>query len=337
MYSKTRTFSHVYVEEAIAGHPRTRRILARFPRSEIVPVDDYQNLFGRGGQDFWRQKAAPKLILAHKKDNLLYAGNAFIQGNLSPNFGYNASVLNCPYDCHYCYLQGMYTSANIVAFVNLEDYFEAAEAFCSRRPDPVRPVDLAISYDSDLLALEGILGYVGEWTEWARAQADIRLEVRTKSAGRRFLEETAPCGAVRLSWTLSPEEICKRYETGTPPLDKRLEALRLAVAKGWPVSVCIDPVLQIPGWQEIYHTFAAHLRKTVPWTAVQRLEIGVFRVSPAYFKRMQRRPDTDLLHYPYEHANNAVSYNGKERLELVNLLHSQLAETLPEDKIYLWT
>jgi spore photoproduct lyase len=337
MYSKTRTFSHIYLEEAVAGHPRAKRILERFPRSEVVTVDDYQNLFGRGGQDFWRQKAAPKLILARKKDNLLYAGNDFLQSNVSPNFGYNASVLNCPYDCHYCYLQGMYNSANIVAFVNLEDYFEAADTFCHSRPDSSQPVDLAISYDSDLLALEGILGYVGEWTEWARPRQDIRLEVRTKSARQRFFEETAPCDAVRLSWTLSPEEICSRYETGTPPLERRLEALQSAAQRGWPVSLCIDPVLRVPDWRSIYRTFATRLREAVPWAAIQRLEIGVFRVTPAYFKRMQRRPGTDLLHYPYEHANNAVSYNGKERLDLVNFLRAQLAETLPEDRIYLWT
>jgi spore photoproduct lyase len=337
MYSKTRTFSHVYVEETVAGHPRTLRILERFPHSRVVAIDDYQNLFGRGGQDFWRQKATPKLILAHKKDNLLYAGNDFLQSNVSPNFGYNAVVLNCPYDCHYCYLQGMYTSANIVAFVNLEDYFGAARDFCARRPDPLRPVELAISYDTDLLALEGVLGYVGEWTEWARRQADVSLEVRTKSTGKRFLEETAPCDAVRLAWTLSPEEIHSRYEPGTPPPARRLEALNAAVRAGWRVSVCVDPMLRVPGWQDIYRSFAARLRESVPWTAVERLELGVFRVSPAYFKRMRRRPDTDLLHYPYEHANNAVSYNKDERSCLVNFLRAELAETLSEDKVYLWT
>jgi spore photoproduct lyase len=337
MYSKTSTFSHIYVEEAVAAHPRARRILDRFPKSRVVAVDDYQNLFGRGGQDFWRQKAAPKLILARKKDNLLYAGNDFLQSNVSPNFGYNAVVLNCPYDCHYCYLQGMYTSANVVAFVNLEDYFDAAAGFCARRPDPSRPVELAISYDSDLLALEGVLGYVGEWTEWARGQADVRLEVRTKSAGKRFIEETLPCDSVRLAWTLSPEEIHNRYETGTPSLSRRLEALNAAVRAGWRVSVCVDPILQIGGWREIYRSFATRLRESVPWEAVERLELGVFRVSPAYFKRMRRRPGTDLLHYPYEHANNAVSYNKDERSCLVNFLRDELAETLSEDQIYIWT
>jgi len=35
--------------------------------------------------------------------------------------------LNCVYDCEYCYLQGMYPSANIVVFVNFEDFTNAAD------------------------------------------------------------------------------------------------------------------------------------------------------------------------------------------------------------------
>ena len=31
-------------------------------------------------------------------------------------------MLNCLYDCRYCFLQGMYRSANYVLYVNYEDF-----------------------------------------------------------------------------------------------------------------------------------------------------------------------------------------------------------------------
>ena len=31
-------------------------------------------------------------------------------------------MLNCVYDCRYCFLQGMYRSANYVLFVNYDDF-----------------------------------------------------------------------------------------------------------------------------------------------------------------------------------------------------------------------
>ena len=36
-------------------------------------------------------------------------------------------MLNCIYDCNYCFLQGMFNSANYLVFVNYEDYFKEIE------------------------------------------------------------------------------------------------------------------------------------------------------------------------------------------------------------------
>ena len=32
--------------------------------------------------------------------------------------------MNCPFDCEYCYLKGMYQTPYTVVFVNFEDYAE---------------------------------------------------------------------------------------------------------------------------------------------------------------------------------------------------------------------
>ena len=34
-------------------------------------------------------------------------------------------MLNCIYDCKYCFLQGMFNSANYLVFVNYQDFFFA--------------------------------------------------------------------------------------------------------------------------------------------------------------------------------------------------------------------
>ncbi len=337
MLSRAKPFAQIYVEDAVRDHPRTGMILRRFPRSEVVAIDDYKNVFGRARQDFWRQKASPKLILARKKDRFLYAGNDLLQGNQLPNFCYNALVLNCPYDCHYCYLQGMYPGANIVAFVNLEDYFHATEEAVLNRIDKRDPLHLAISYDTDLLALEGKLGFAAEWINWARDREDVLLELRTKSAHTRTFTEIPPTPSMRIAWTLSPESICRRYEMGAPSLTRRLQALLTAAEAGWRLAICIDPILKSPEGETVYPAFVHQLGKTLPWEAIERIELGVFRVGTTFFKRMQKRVDTDLLHYPFEHDTSAVSYNRKERLELVNRVREPLLNYTSREKIFLWT
>jgi spore photoproduct lyase len=337
MLLKAKQFSHIYVESAIRSHPRTLALLRRFSKNTVIEIDDYQNIFGRGKQDFWKQKAATKLIIAAKKDSFLYAGNAFQQFGLSPNFAYNTTVLNCPYDCHYCYLQGLYVSANLVVFVNLEDFFEAAQQRIFNRPLPDQPLELAISYDSDLLALEGILGYVEEWTEWARGRDGLHIEVRTKSAPARFLRQVEPAAQVRLSWTLSPDAVCRRYETGAPGLKARLDAIQLAMERGWRVSLSLDPILQITDAEEIYAEFIDQLGDSLSLEQIEWIEVGVFRVSPQHFKRMRRRPQTDLLHYPFEHGSTSVSYSVPEREERVRGVVQRLTQIFSKDKIFIWT
>ena len=69
--------------------------------------------------------------------------------------------MNCIYQCEYCYLEGMYSSAYIVVFVNLEDFFSEVKALSKDEN-----MYLCISYDTDILALENLLGYGKAWIEF---------------------------------------------------------------------------------------------------------------------------------------------------------------------------
>jgi len=336
MYSKNRTFSHIYIEEAVRDHPRTRRILDRLGSATRVGIDDYQEVFGRGRQSFGAQKQSPKLILARKKDNHIYTGNLFIQSSELANFAYSAHVLNCPYDCQYCYLQGMYNSANVVVFVNLEDSFAAVETAIANRAEPGEPLRLAISYDTDLLALEGVTGFVGEWMDWVKGRCDIEVEIRTKSATTRLLEERVPESAVLFAWTLSPGGVAEAYEWRAPAVDKRLAAMAAAVEAGWRVKLCIDPIIHVRDWRTAYAGLVGAVRERLPAGSVEAVELGVFRLSGDHFTRMKKRKATDLLHYPYEHVTNAVSYEKKLRSELMTYVKEQFKDWILEDKIHLW-
>lgn len=42
-------------------------------------------------------------------------------------------MMNCIFDCEYCYLKGMYPSGNLVVFVNLEDIFAELESLLAQK------------------------------------------------------------------------------------------------------------------------------------------------------------------------------------------------------------
>lgn len=115
-------FSHIYVEEDIKNNPFTKEILSKFPKAEIIEIEHYKDKFNPYSQNFRAQKNSQKLILAQKEPPFLYEASDLIQKQ-DKNFLYTTPMLNCIYDCHYCFLQGMYPSSNVVLFVNLEDFF----------------------------------------------------------------------------------------------------------------------------------------------------------------------------------------------------------------------
>ena len=70
------------------------------------------------------RKKKPALILAKKEGKKLHnVPNSFSIGG-KKNY-YFSHMLNCIYDCEYCFLQGKHMSAHYLLFVNYEDFFIA--------------------------------------------------------------------------------------------------------------------------------------------------------------------------------------------------------------------
>lgn len=110
------------------------------------------------------QHGSKALIIARKDGQLLYEGAEVCQSFGNEYFYYTSCVMNCIYDCEYCYLKGMYPSGNLVIFINIEDIFAELETLLAKHP-----VYLCVSYDTDLLALENIAGFVknGQSLRWS--------------------------------------------------------------------------------------------------------------------------------------------------------------------------
>lgn len=338
MSSNARTeFSHIYVERAAREYPLTARVLGHFAGAAQIPVEDYRHIFNRPRQRFQQQKRGMKLILAVKKDGWIYPGSDNAQDFGAPNFFYTTPLLNCLYNCDYCFLQGMYGSANLVLFVNQDDLMRAAADTAAAPPDPAHPVVLALSYNTDLLALEQWVPLCRGWIEHARQTPNLQVEIRTKSANFRAIADIPPTADVVLAWTLSPEPVARRYEKRAPPLAARLRAARKALDAGWPVRLCFDPVLPVADTEAVYGAFFENVFGELPPEAVRDASTGVFRMAGSYFKTIQKnRTDCDLYYRRYDHADGLVKHPEPEESALMDWVESRLRHYLPPEKIDVW-
>lgn len=326
-------FSTIYIEKGLEKHPLVQEITSRFPTSNQILISHYKDVFNRSHQNSTLQKEAPALILAAKHGTLLYPGAAVCQSFGNTHFYYTSCSMNCPYDCEYCYLQGMYPSSHLVLFVNVEDYFAELTELLQ-----THPVYLCASYDTDLLALSHLSHLAVKWSHFVQEQSDLIVELRTKSANVAALRTLAVSERLILAWTLSPDCVIENWEHKTPSLTARLKAARLAKELGFSVRLCFDPLLYFPNYKEAYEMMFAQVFTYFKPEELYDVSIGVFRCSKDFIKLMRKnRPTSALLQYPYENEKGVYHYGAEHSKELLLTINEMLLSYgVPEEKIFLW-
>ncbi|MEE3420418.1 MAG: radical SAM protein [Lachnospiraceae bacterium] len=338
----TSPFSYIYVEDAVRDLPECRDILQRMPGSQVIRIRRMRDIFDRKRQDVRLQHRAPALILAKKEGARIFPGAPVCQSFGNEHFYYTSTAMNCLYDCDYCFLKGMYPSGNLVLFLNLDDVFGDVEALLENAS-----AYISISYDTDLMTLEPLAHQVEKWATFTSLHPDLSIEVRTKCDRTDLFERLLPCDRVIFAYTISPDPIIGKYEHGTPPLLAtasvgssscgRLGAARAAMEAGFPVRLCFDPMLRVPGWREIYRDMAAEVKSALDLSRIKDASVGTFRISRDYMKVMRRvLPDSPITLYPYDLDDGYYHYDEGHDREMEDYLISLLAPEVPASKIFTW-
>ena len=328
-------FTHIYVEKRVQTHPRTREILTHFPNAQIVAIDHYKDVFNRHGQDAPLQHRFQSLILARKEDHFFYEGAPVCQDFGNTNFYYCSTMMNCLFDCSYCYLKGMYPSGHMVIFVNLEDYFSELDAFLAHKS-----MYLCVSYDADLLAMEPLVGYAKLWSDYATLHENLKLEIRTKSARLAMWEELPCLSNVIYAFTLSPQKMIDACERGTPSAKARIACALAGLEKEFPVRLCFDPMLYLPTWREDYGELlseldAAFAGHDLTMQQLTDVSVGTFRISQDYMKKLRRAlPTASAVQFPYVNVGGVYQYPPRLLKEMEEYLIEELAKRIDKEKIY---
>ncbi|MCU0422629.1 MAG: DNA photolyase [Bacteroidia bacterium] len=321
----------VYVEKDISNHPNTLSILNKINAKEVVYIKHYKDVFNQSGSDWRRQKATQKLILAQRTEQYYYTGS-----DVTPDFGfrhfyYNTLALNCLYDCDYCYLQGLFNSAHMVLFVNNETFIDETEKLISKLDGPVY---FALSYDTDLLAIDQWYSYITPWINFVAKQNKLTIEIRTKSVNIKPLKSLIPNNQTILAWTLSPQKIISIHEPKTPSEKARISAIKEALRLGWRVRICIDPILHVPDFKEAYTSMIKRLAEEIDLNKVDSISLGVFRMNHLFLKRMQQhQSDSGLLFYPYQKNGDTLTYSNSIKDELIKHVIGCLKQQHPQLQI----
>ena len=275
-------FSAIYIEQEVANTERVKKLLSRFSSIPQISCERYGEVFNRKAQNFRLQKKAPALILAKKHGNLVLPAPQGYGFNDSKSY-YFSHMLNCVYDCRYCFLQGMYRSANYVLFTNYEDFETALVQTIEANPGPSVYYS---GYDCDSLALEPVSNFCKYYLPVFAKHPRATLEIRTKSTQIRSLLEVEAIPNCVIAMSFTTQEAAQKWEHKVPSIGKRIEALRKLQNAGWNVAIRFEPLIFESDSLQAYQQLFDDVFSALQVDKIHSVSTGLFRMPTGFYKNI---------------------------------------------------
>ena len=130
-----------------------------------------------------------------------------------------------------------------------------------------------------------------------------QMVILTKSTDVENLLGLDHAGRTILSWTVNAPEVVREFETNTPAVLDRIDAMRRCAQAGYPVRAVLMPIIPVADWREVYSRFLATLLESVP---LSRITLG----SICSYPQAQRLMELKLGR---ENAISSLLVRGREK------------------------
>lgn len=322
------------MEEEAREYPKVQRILKKYSNIPQITCHHYGEIFNIKNQNFRTQKQFPALIIAIKKGKkVIEAPEGFGIGG-SKNY-YFSHMQNCLYDCRYCFLQGMYNSANYLWFVNYEGFISE-----------IRDIALTSNqtsyffsgYDCDSLVFESLTGFAQEFITFFKNHKNAILELRTKSVNIKALENTEVVKNVITAFSFTTEETSKMIEHKVPPVRSRIKAIQKLSNLGWQVGLRFDPMIYTKDYQASYSKLINDIFNGLNTDNLHSISIGPLRFPKKMHEKITKLyPSENLLTENLIQTGNIISYKKETEAELKTFITDELSIHAEKTKIFSCT
>lgn len=324
----------IYIEVEVEDHPRTQKVLARYPKANKILIAKYSEVFNSHSQNFRTQKQNPSLILAAKRNKKVIPTPSQYETGGGANY-YFSHMLNCVYDCRYCFLQGMLRSAHYLLFVNYEEFIDEIKAVALKHIDDDKPTWFFSGYDCDSLAYEPVTQFADFFIDEFKKIPNAVLELRTKSTQIRSLLNRPVQSNVVIASSLSPENVASAVEEGAPSLAKRIDALTKLQQQGWRIGLRFDPIVWHTEYRHSYTQMLASVFEQLSSTKIDSITLGGFRLPKGFYKTMHKLyPEHWLFSSGLTETDGMVTYRPEIESEVFDFLEGQCLQYVEKEKLF---
>ncbi len=327
-------WNEVYVEEKIQGHHRVDSILKKINKSPIL-IDKYDDIWGKSKKPYLQKRDSLNLFLARKEGQLLkLAPDAY--GSAGAPHYYFIHAYNCIYECQYCYLQGYFSTPDIVLFINHEEILLEMTGVLKNHPD--QTVWFHAGEFSDSLALTHLTGELDLYHEFCRKNPNAMIELRTKSVNIKELLKLSPLPNFIVSFSLSPKDIARRVDLKTPSTESRLKVMATLKDSGHAVAAHFDPIIYEDDFKKNYGELLKSMEDLGLTKKLNYLSLGVVRFTKDVFREAERNYPDSVIHTGpmVKSFDGKVRYHRPMRMWMMNAVREiARAHGVPNENIYL--
>ncbi len=173
---------------------------------------------------------------------------------------------SCPGMCEYCYLATTLGKKPYVrVYVNIDEILERASRYIQGAAPKITVFEGAAT--SDPVPTEYLTGLLKTTIEFFGSQPYGRFRFVTKFTEVDSLLTANHNRHTRFRFSLNADEMIRRFEHNTPPMEERVTAAGKVAGAGFPLGFIIAPIFLFPGWKDEYEKLFSSLDKQLPGDA----------------------------------------------------------------------
>jgi spore photoproduct lyase len=230
-------------------------------------------------------------------------------------------VENCGFDCSYCSIQSFYHGDEVRFDRRFADKLQRLQL------DPNRTYHIGTGQSSDSLMWGNQAGILDALVDFAEANPNVILELKTKSRNISYLLKHSIPPNILCTWSLNTQTLIEHEEHLTASLEQRLQAARRLADRGILVGFHFHPMIHYDHWREDYAALFARLRGMFTPQEVVLVSLGTLTYIKPVIKQLRSRRGfrSKVLQMPLVESDGKLSYPEAVKLEMFSLAYRSLA------------
>lgn len=226
------------------------------------------------------------------------------------------AVQSCGYDCSYCAVQSFYHEGKVIFDKNFSKNLKKIKL------DPDKIYHIGTGQSSDSLMWGNKEGILDALFDFAKANPNVILELKTKSDNISYMLENDIPPNVISTWSLNPQVVIDNEEHKTVNLAKRIKAAKKIANEGRLVGFHFHPMVLHEKWRENYLNIANTLLGEFNPKSVAMISFGALTFTKNVVKKLRRRAlKSKILQMPLEGIGGKFSYTLEQKEEMFGFLY----------------